>query len=84
MLPAPLHTCVYRESRTSQVVYIHVHYNVYGLIDLSLCCIICSQIKKIRVLVAKPELLISCHSKQAAVRRVFHPRTTATAPRVKF
>ena len=61
---------VYRESRTRQVVYIHVHYGVHGemyigidsrLIDLSLCCIICSQIKKIRVLVAKPELLISCH-----------------------
>ena len=61
---------VYRESRTRQVVYIHVHYDVYGemyigidscLIDLSLCCIICSQMKKIRVLVAKPELLISCH-----------------------
>ena len=84
---------VYQESWTHQVVYIHVHYGVHGemyigidrsLIDLSLFCFICSQIKKIRVLVAKPELLISCHSKQAAVRRVFHPRTTATAPRVKF
>ena len=61
---------VYRESRTCQVVYIHVHYGVRGemyigidshLIDLSLCYIICSQIKKIGVLVAKPELLISCH-----------------------
>ena len=49
---------VYRESRTRQVVYIHVHYGVHGemyigidsrLIDLSLCCMICSQIKKIRV-----------------------------------
>ena len=55
---------------TRQVVYIHVHYGAHGemyigidsrLFDLSLCCIICSQIKKIRVLVAKPELLISCH-----------------------
>ena len=53
-----------------QVVYIHVHYGVHGemyisidshLIDLSLCCIIGSQIKKIRVLVVKQELLISCH-----------------------
>ena len=34
------------------------------LIDLSLGCIICSQIKKIRVLVAKPELLISCHQNE--------------------
>ena len=69
---------VYRESRTRQVVYIHVHYGVHGemyigidsrLIDLSLCCIICSQIKKIWVLVAKPELLISCHpiDRQSAV-----------------
>ena len=49
---------VYRESRTRQVVYKHVHYGVHGemyigidsrLIDLLLCCIICSQIKKIRV-----------------------------------
>ena len=59
---------VYLESRTRQVVYIHVHYVVHGemyigidsrLIDWSICCIICSQIKKIRVL--EPELLISCH-----------------------
>ena len=64
---------VYWESRIRQVVYIHVHYDVHGeiyigidsrLIDLSLCCIICSQIKKIRVLVAKPELLISCHQNE--------------------
>ena len=57
---------------TRQVVYIHVHYGVHGemyigidsrLIDLSLCCIICSQIKKIRVLVAK----------RAAVHRVVPP-----------
>ena len=80
---------VYRESQTCQVVYIHVHYGVHGeiyigldsrLIDLSLCCIICSQIKKIRVLVAKPELLISsCHpnERQSAV---FPPRATETAP----
>ena len=70
---------VYRESQTRPVVYIHVHYGVHSemyigidsrLIDLSLCCILCTQIKKIRVLVAKPELLISCP-----------PRTTATAPR---
>ena len=42
---------VYLESRTRQVVNIHVHYGVHGemyigiasrLIDLSLCCIICS------------------------------------------
>ena len=48
---------VYRESRTRQVVYIHVHYGVHGeiyigidsrSIDLSLCCIICSQIEMIR------------------------------------
>ena len=63
---------------TLQVVYIHVHYGVHRemyigidsrLIDLSLCCIICFQIKKIRVLVAKPELLISCHpnKRQSAV-----------------
>ena len=69
---------VYRESRTRQVVCVHVLYGVHGemyigiesqLIDLSLCCIICSQIKKIRVLVAKPELLISCHpnERQSAV-----------------
>ena len=69
---------VYRESRTRQVVYKHVHYGVHGemyigidsrLIDLCFCCIICSQIKKIRVLVAKPELLISCHpnERQSAV-----------------
>ena len=31
------------------------------LMDLSLCCIICSQIKKIRVLVAKPYIQIACH-----------------------
>ena len=46
---------VYRESRTCHVIYIHVHYGVHGemyigidsrLIDLSLCCIICSQNKK--------------------------------------
>ena len=46
---------VYRESQTHQVVYIHVHYGVHSeiyigrdsrLIDLSLCCIIRSQIKK--------------------------------------
>ena len=58
---------VYRESRTRQVVYIHVHYGVHGekyigidscLIDLSLCCIICSQINTIRVLVSKPEVQI--------------------------
>ena len=55
-------------------MYIGVHSH---LIDLSLCRIICSQIKKIRVLVAKPALLISCHP---AVRRVSPPRTTATAP----
>ena len=69
---------VYRESQTRPVVNIHVHYvhsEMYNgidsrLIDLSLCCILCTQIKKIRVLVAKPELLISCP-----------PRTTATAPR---
>ena len=49
------------------------------LIDLSLCCIICSQIKKIRVLVAKPELLISCHpgEQQSAM---FPPQTKAPAP----
>ena len=69
---------VYQESLARQVVYIHVHYGVHGemyigidsrLIDLSLCCIICSQIKKIWVLVAKPELLISCHpiDRQSAV-----------------
>ena len=63
---------------TLQVVYIHVHYGVHRemyigidsrLIDSSLCCIICFQIKKIRVLVAKPELLISCHpnKRQSAV-----------------
>jgi len=49
---------VYRESRTRQVVYIHEHYGVLGekyigkdsrLIDLSLCCIICSQIIMISV-----------------------------------
>ena len=75
MLSSPLHTCVHCTSRITdpsdgQVVYIYVHYGVHGemyigidshLIDLSLCCIICSQIKKIRVLVVKPELLISCH-----------------------
>ena len=46
---------VYRESLTRKVVYIHVHYGVHcemyigidsHLIDLSLCCIICSQKKK--------------------------------------
>ena len=67
---SPLHTCVHCESRTHQVVYIHVHYGVHGemymgidshLIDLPLCCIICSQIKKIRVLVAKPDVQIACH-----------------------
>jgi len=31
------------------------------LIDLSLCCIICSQIKKIMVFVAKPDVQIACH-----------------------
>ena len=55
---------------------IHVHYGVHSemyigidshLIDLSLCCIICSQIKNIKVLFAKPELMIS-------------PADTATAP----
>ena len=59
---------VYRESRTHQVVYIHVHYGIHGekyiginshLIDLSLCCIICSQIKTIRVLVAKYKYLVT-------------------------
>ena len=44
------------------------------VVDLSLCYIICSQIKKVRVLVAKPELLISCHTN--------HRVPPATAPRV--
>jgi len=50
---------------TRQVVYMHVHYGghveMYIGIDSRFCLIICSQIKKIRILVAKPELLISCH-----------------------
>ena len=57
---------------------LHVHYAVHGemnigidsrLNNLSLCCIICSEIKKIRIFVAKPELLISCHpnERQSAV-----------------
>ena len=80
---------VYRESRTRQVVYIHVHYDVYGemyigidscLIDLSLCCIICSQMKKIRVLVAKPELLISCHPNEWQSAPFPPAVTTTTAP----
>ena len=80
---------VYQESRNRQFVYIHVHYGVHGemyigivsrLIDLSLCCIICSQIEKIRVLIAKPELLISCHPNKRR-SAFFFSRTTATAPR---
>ena len=71
MFSSPLHTyvhCILRITDPSSCL--HVHYFVHGemyigidsrLIDLSLCCIICFQIKKIRVLVAKPELLISCH-----------------------
>ena len=73
---------VYRESQTRQVVYIHVHYGVHSemyiaidscLIDLSLCCIICSQTKNIRVLVAKLELLTSCHQNERQ-SAVFSPR----------
>ena len=46
---------VYQESLARQVVYIHAHYDIHGemyigidsrLIDLSLCCSICSQLKK--------------------------------------
>ena len=50
------------------------------LIDLSLCCIICSQIKKIMVFVAKPDVQIACHPNK---RQSLHvpPPTTATAPR---
>ena len=72
---------VYRESRTRQVVDIHVHYGVHGekyigiyscLIDLSLWCIICSQINTIRVLVSKPEVQIMniLSPERVVVRRV--------------
>ena len=83
---------VYRESRTRQVVCVHVHYGVHGemyigiesqLIDLSLCCIICSQIKKIRVLVAKPELLIYLVTRTSGSPLCFPPPTTVTAPKLE-
>ena len=49
------------------------------LIDLPLCCIFCSQIKTIRVLVANPECndILSLKERQSAL---FSPQTTATAP----
>ena len=71
MFSSPFHSCVHCISRITDpssclhtcTVWRHEMYIGIDshLIDLSLCCIICSQIKKITVLVAKPELLISCH-----------------------
>ena len=77
---------VYRESRTLQVVYIHVHYGVHNLIyigvdsrliDLSLCCIICSQIKKDQGFGCQTRTTDILSPKQAAVCCVFPRDSTA-------
>ena len=78
---------VYRESRTRQVVYIHVHYGIHGemnigidsrLIDLSLC----SQIKKIRIFVAETRTtnINILSPERAAVCRVFPHRPLQQHP----
>ena len=80
MLSSPLHICVHCISRITdpssclQTCTLwrprwNVHWYRQSFDRFVFCCIICSQIKKIRVLVAKPELLISCHpnERQSAV-----------------
>ena len=72
MFFSPLHTCVHCISRITDpssclhtcTVWRHEMYIGIDshLIDLSLCCIICSQIKTFRILYVKPEVQISCHS----------------------
>ena len=69
---------VYQESRNRQFVYIHVHYGVHGemyigidsrLIDLSLCFIICSQIKKDKGFGCQTRTTDILSPERAAVRR---------------
>ena len=85
MLSSPLHTCVHCISRImdSSSCYIHVHYGVHcemyiciniRLIDLSLRCIICSQIKERLAFGCQTRTTDILSTERASVCRVFPSR----------